>query len=166
MHITYFIIKCNYFKISINLINIIILCLCQDIFLSLIEQFFKHIFSCLVEGPLSRSALACYCKLVIQINDRNSPENKPHVGPTAINNALIRGGAWAFHDTPDVCSDLVELTNFKTAENVKKSHKVCILVVSRSYFKCFVERRSRNPKMRVKIPLETTNFSLFSAVSD
>ena len=29
-----------------------------------------------------------------------------------------------------------------------------------------VERRSRNLKMRVRIPLETTNFSLFSAVSD
>ena len=29
-----------------------------------------------------------------------------------------------------------------------------------------VERRSRNPKMRVRIPHETTNFSLFSAVSD
>ena len=29
-----------------------------------------------------------------------------------------------------------------------------------------VERRYRNPKMRVQIPLETTNFSLFSAVSN
>ena len=29
-----------------------------------------------------------------------------------------------------------------------------------------VERRSRNPEMRVRIQLETTNFSLFSAVSD
>ena len=29
-----------------------------------------------------------------------------------------------------------------------------------------VERRSRNPKMRVEIPLETTNFSLPFAVSD
>ena len=29
-----------------------------------------------------------------------------------------------------------------------------------------VERRSRNPKMRVQIPLETTNFSLSFAVSD
>ena len=29
-----------------------------------------------------------------------------------------------------------------------------------------VERRSRNPKMRVQMPLEATNFSLFSAVSN
>ena len=29
-----------------------------------------------------------------------------------------------------------------------------------------VERRSRNPKMRVQFPLETTNFSLSLAVSD
>ena len=29
-----------------------------------------------------------------------------------------------------------------------------------------VERRSRNPKMRVQIPLERTNFSLSFAVSD
>ena len=29
-----------------------------------------------------------------------------------------------------------------------------------------VERQSRNPKMRVHIPLETTNFLLFSAVLD
>ena len=29
-----------------------------------------------------------------------------------------------------------------------------------------VERQSRNPKMRVQIPLETTNFSLSFAVSD
>ena len=57
---------------------------------------------------------------MIQIKDRNSPESKPHVDPKAINNALIRGGACAFHDNPDVFSDLVELTNFKTAENVKK----------------------------------------------
>ena len=28
------------------------------------------------------------------------------------------------------------------------------------------ERRSRNPKMEVRIPFETANFSLFSAVSD
>ena len=28
-------------------------------------------------------------KLVIQINDRNSPESKPHVDPTVINNALM-----------------------------------------------------------------------------
>ena len=48
-------------------------------------------------------------KLGIQINDRNAPESKPHVDPTAINNALIRGGACASHDNPDVCSDLVEL---------------------------------------------------------
>ena len=47
-------------------------------------------------------------KLGIQINDRNAPESKPHVDPTAINNALIRGGACASHDSPDVCSDLVE----------------------------------------------------------
>ena len=29
-----------------------------------------------------------------------------------------------------------------------------------------VERQSRTPKMRVQIPLETTNFSLYFAVSD
>ena len=29
-----------------------------------------------------------------------------------------------------------------------------------------LERRSRNPKMRAQIPLETTNFSLSFAVSD
>ena len=50
-------------------------------------------------------------KLGIQINDRNAPESKPHVDPTAINNALICGGACASHDNPDVCSDLVEYCN-------------------------------------------------------
>ena len=48
-------------------------------------------------------------KLEIPINNGNSPESKPHVDPTAINNALIRGGACTSHDNLDVCSDLVEL---------------------------------------------------------
>ena len=47
--------------------------------------------------------------LGIQINDRNAPESKPHVDPTAINNALISGSPCASHDNPDVSSDLVEL---------------------------------------------------------
>ena len=43
---------------------------------------------------------------------------------------------------------------------------IIIIVIIIIIITQLVERRSRNPKTRVRIPLETTNFSLFSAVSD
>ena len=49
----------------------------------------------------------------------------------------------------------------------RKRHINCqIIIIIIIIVTQLVERRSRNPKTRVRIPLETTNFSLFSAVSD
>ena len=65
---------------------------------------------------------------------------------------------------------LKNVLSFKTKHITKQSKtwhlnwmRLPILVDSIAQL---VERRSRNPKMRVQIPLETTNISLVSAVSD
>ena len=53
---------------------------------------------------------------------------------------------------------------FRRARAKSSYTKMLLLRISVDSIAQMVERRSRNPNMRVRIPLETTNFSLFSAV--
>ena len=74
--------------------------------------------------------------------------------------ALLKVICWAIIFIVRICfppgKSLATILNYNNDDNNNLSDNLIQLV----------QWRSRNPKMRVRIPLKTTNFLLFSAVSD